>query len=279
MGLRVTLDAKQHKEVVMGNSPFEIGGKSAIVTGGAKGIGFGIVRRYVEAGANVLIADLDGELATQRVAELDGPGKSVSLGVDVSAPEAGQKLVDECVANFGSVDILVNNAGIYPMTPLLDQSRESWQRVLDINLTGLAFASKSVAQRMIEQGTGGAIVNIASIDALHPSMIGLAAYDSSKGGVLMFTRAFALEVAQHGITVNAIAPGGITTEGTAAPLQGSGMSEEEMDAMMEQFAASIPLGRMGVPDDIAKVALFLASPAAGYVTGELIVVDGGRLLK
>jgi 2-deoxy-D-gluconate 3-dehydrogenase len=95
----------------------------------------------------------------------------------------------------------------------------------------------------------------------------------------MFTKAFALEVAQHGITVNAIAPGGITTEGTANPLQGSGMSEEEMAAMMEQFAAAIPLGRMGVPDDIAKVALFLASPAAGYVTGELIVVDGGRLLK
>jgi 2-deoxy-D-gluconate 3-dehydrogenase len=263
----------------MGNSPFEIAGKSAIVTGGAMGIGFGIVRRYVEAGANVLIADLDGDLATQRVAELDGPGKSVSLGVDVSAPEAGQKLVDECVANFGSVDILVNNAGVYPMTPLLDQSRESWHRVLEINLTGLAFVSKSAAQRMIEQGTGGTIVNIASIDSLHPSMVGLAAYDSSKGGVLMFTKAFALEVAQHGITVNAIAPGGITTEGTANPLQGSGMSEEEMAAMMEQFAAAIPLGRMGVPDDIAKVALFLASPAAGYVTGELIVVDGGRLLK
>jgi 2-deoxy-D-gluconate 3-dehydrogenase len=132
---------------------------------------------------------------------------------------------------------------------------------------------------MIEQGSGGKIINVASIDSLHPSMIGLAAYDSSKGGVLMFTKAFALEVAQHGIAVNAIAPGGITTEGTAVPLQGSEMSPEEMQAMMNQFAASIPLGRMGEPDDIAKVALFLASPAADYVTGELIVVDGGRLLK
>jgi len=263
----------------MDKSPFEIAGKAAIVTGGAMGIGLGIVRRYVEAGASVLIADLDGDLAAQRVAELDGPGKSASLGVDVSTPEAGQRLVDECLANFGSVDILVNNAGIYPMTPLLDQSRESWQSVLDVNLTGLAFVSKSATQRMIQQGTGGTVINVASIDALHPSMIGLAAYDASKGGVLMFTKAFALEVAQHGITVNAIAPGGITTEGTAAPLQGSGMSAEEMRAMMEQFAASIPLGRMGEPDDIAKVALFLASSAADYVTGELIVVDGGRLLK
>jgi 2-deoxy-D-gluconate 3-dehydrogenase len=263
----------------MGSSPFAIAGKTAIVTGGAMGIGFGVVRRYVEAGANVLIADLDGDLAVQRVAELDGPGKSASLGLDISAPDAGRILVDECLANFGSVDILVNNAGIYPMTPLLDQTRESWQRVLDINLTGLAFASKAAAQQMIEQGSGGKIINVASIDSLHPSMIGLAAYDSSKGGVLMFTKAFALEVAQHRIAVNAIAPGGITTEGTAVPLQGSGMSPEEMQAMMNQFAASIPLGRMGEPDDIAKVALFLASPAADYVTGELIVVDGGRLLK
>lgn len=263
----------------MGDSPFDIAGKSAIVTGGAMGIGFGIVRRYVEAGANVLIADLDGELATQRVAELEGPGKSASLGIDVSAPDAGQKLVDECVANFGSVDILVNNAGIYPLSPLLDQPRDAWQRVIDINLTGLAFVSKAAARRMIEQGTGGRIVNVASIDSLHPSMIGLAAYDSSKGGVLMFTKAFALELAGHGITVNAIAPGGINTEGTASPLQGSGMSDEEMKAMIEQFAAAIPLGRMGDPDDIAKVALFLVSPAADYITGELIVVDGGRLLK
>ena len=262
----------------MGTSPFEIVGKTAIVTGGAMGIGFGVVRRYVEAGANVLVADLDADLAARRVADLEGPGKSASLGIDISAADAGQRLVDECVANFGTVDILVNNAGIYPMTPLLDQTRDSWQRVIDINLTGLAFVSKAAAQRMIEQGNGGKIVNIASIDSLHPSMIGLAAYDSSKGGVLMFTKALALEVARHDITVNAIAPGGINTEGTASPLQGSGMSEEEMRAMIERFAAAIPLGRMGDPDDIASVALFLASPAADYMTGGLVVVDGGRLL-
>jgi 2-deoxy-D-gluconate 3-dehydrogenase len=132
---------------------------------------------------------------------------------------------------------------------------------------------------MVEQGNGGKIINIASIDALHPSMVGLAAYDSSKGGVLMFTRAFALEMAQHGVNVNAIAPGGINTEGTSVPLQNSGMTAEQMAAMMEQFAAQIPVGRMGAPDDIAKVVVFLASPASDYVTGELIVVDGGRLLK
>lgn len=263
----------------MADNPFDISGKTAIVTGGAMGIGFGIVSRFVRAGANVLIADLDGDLAAKRAAGLRGPGKTASMAVDVSADDAGTRLVDECIANFGSVDILVNNAGIYPMTPMLDLSRETWQRVIDVNLTGLAYVSKAVAHQMREQGPGGKIVNIASIDSLHPSMVGLAAYDSSKGGVLMFTKALALEVAPYGITVNALAPGGIDTEGASAPLQGSGMTEAEMGAMTQQFIAAIPLARMGDPDDVAKVALFLASPASAYVTGELIVVDGGRLLR
>jgi 2-deoxy-D-gluconate 3-dehydrogenase len=132
---------------------------------------------------------------------------------------------------------------------------------------------------MAEQGNGGKIVNIASIDALHPSMVGLAAYDASKGGVLMFTKAFALEMAAHRVNVNAIAPGGIATEGTAAPLQGSGMSQADMEAMMQGFIAQIPMGRMGTPDDIGTAAVFLASPASDYVTGEILVVDGGRLLR
>ncbi len=262
----------------MGKSPFDIADRAAIVTGGAMGIGFGIARRLVESGANVLIADLDGDLAARRVAELDGPGKAAALAVDVSAEDAGRRLADECVTNFGSLDILVNNAGVYPMSPMLDQTRDGWQKVIDINLTGLAFISQAVAKRMVDQGTGGKIVNIASIDALHPSMVGLSAYDASKGGVLMFTRSLALELGPHGINVNAIAPGGINTEGSSAPLAGSGMTEEQMKAMIAQFEAAIPLRRMGAPDDIAKVALFLASPAADYITGELVVVDGGRLL-
>lgn len=262
----------------MGTSPFDIAGKSAIVTGGAMGIGFGVVRRYVEAGANVLVADLDGDLAAEKTAELEGPGKTASVAIDVAAPGAGERLVDECVSQFGSVDILVNNAGIYPQTPMLELTRDTWQKVIDINLTGLAFISKAVGKRLVEQKTGGKIINVASIDALHPSMVGLAAYDSSKGGVLMFTRSFALEMGPHGVTVNAIAPGGINTEGTAAPLEGSGMTPEQMEAMTEQFLAGIPLRRMGEPDDIAKVALFLASPASDYMTGELVVVDGGALL-
>jgi len=258
--------------------PFDLEGKAAVVTGGAMGIGYGIVKRFVEAGADVLVADLDGELAAAKIAELEGPGKAASLAIDVASADAGRRLVDECVANFGAVDILVNNAGIYPMTPMLDITPDMWQRVIDVNLTGLAFVSRAVAARMVSQGSGGKIVNIASIDALHPSMVGLAACDASKGGVLMFTKAFALEMGGHGVNVNAIAPGGINTEGTAAPLAGSGMTEEEMQAMTEQFVAGIPLKRMGDPDDIATVAVFLAAPASDYVTGEIVVVDGGALI-
>jgi 2-deoxy-D-gluconate 3-dehydrogenase len=262
----------------MRDNPFDLTGRAVIVTGGAMGIGFGIVQRFVQAGANVVLADLDGDLAVSKVAELEGPGKAVAVEVDVADPDAGRRLVDECVASFGAVDVLVNNAGIYPMTPLLDMTRQAWEKVIEVNLTGLAFISKAVGLRMKEQGTGGRIINIASIDSLHPSMVGLAAYDSSKGGVLMFTKAFALEMAPHGVTVNAIAPGGIATEGTAAPLADSGMTQEQMEEMTARFVEAIPLRRMGEPDDIATVTVFLASDASRYMTGELLVVDGGALI-
>lgn len=218
-----------------------------MVTGGAQGIGFGIVRRLVEAGADVLVADLNGPLAEEKAASLTGPGRAIGMGADVTDFGTGAAVVAAAVEAFGSVDILVNNAGIYPQVPMLDMT--------------------------------GKIVNIASIDGLHPSMVGLAAYDASKGGVVMFTRNFALELAPHKINVNAIAPGGIATEGTAAPLEGTGMTQAEMDAFMEGYIkAKIPMGRMGEPDDIATAAVFLASSAANFMTGEIVVVDGGTLL-
>jgi 2-dehydro-3-deoxy-D-gluconate 5-dehydrogenase len=258
--------------------PFSLEGKHAVVTGGAMGIGFGIVSRLVEAGADVLIADLDGDLAAEKAATLDGPTKVVGIRADVSDVGSGDAIVAAAVEAFGPIDVLVNNAGIYPQVPMLQTTPELWDRVQGINLRGLAFVSKAVGAHMVERKTG-TIVNIASIDGLHPSMVGLAAYDASKGGVVMFTRNFALEMAAHGVRVNAIAPGGIATEGTSAPLEGSGMTEEELKAMMEGFIANkIPLGRMGEPDDIATVTVFLASPASGYMTGEIVVVDGGTLL-
>ncbi|HLZ09819.1 MAG TPA: SDR family oxidoreductase [Chloroflexota bacterium] len=259
--------------------PFDLSGKNAVVTGGAQGIGFGIAQRFVEAGANVLIGDLNSAAANKAASKLGGgPGKAIAMAADVSEVGTGPALVGRCVEAFGSLDIFVNNAGIYPQMAMLEMTSELFDKVYQINLRGLAFCSKAAAARMIAQGKGGKIVNIASIDAIHPSMIGLAAYDASKGGVLMFTKNFALEVAPNGILVNAIAPGGIATEGSSMPLSGS-MTPDELRQIMAEFTKQIPLGRLGVPDDIAKVAVFLASSAADYMTGEIVVVDGGRLLK
>jgi len=259
---------------MMTNNPFEISGKSSIITGAAMGIGFGIARRFVEAGVNVLLTDIHQQALESAVSRLSqGPGKVAALQVDISRDDAGDRMVEKCVAEFGSLDILVNNAGIFPTVPMLEMEPALFDKVIAVNLKGLAYASKAAAAQMIKQGRGGRIINIASIDSIHPSMVGLAAYDASKGGVAMFNKSFALEVAPHNILVNAIAPGAITTEGTAGPTQ------EDRTQVMDEFLERIPLGRAGEPDDIAKVAVFLASSAADYITGEMIVVDGGRLLK
>ena len=260
-----------------GKNVFDISGKVTIVTGGALGIGFGIVSRLIEAGAEVMVADVNKEALETVPNRLKG-GKVRTFQLDVSKDEGWENVVKACVNDFGKLDILVNNAGIYPQVPMLKMEPALFDKVLAINLKGLAFLSKVAALQMIKQGYGGRIINIASIDSVHPSMVGLAAYDSSKGGVLSFTKNFAVEVAPHGIQVNAIAPGGITTEGTSKPLEGSGMTPEQLKKMMDGFAARIPMKRMGVPDDIAKVVLFLASDAASYMTGALVVVDGGMLL-
>ena len=258
--------------------PFSLNGKRALVTGGSMGIGMGIVKRYVEAGSKVMIADKATEKALEYVKTLPADLKNnvAVFGVDLLTEGASEKMINETVHKFGGIDILVNNAGIYPSIPMLEMTEDLFDKVYKLNLRALAFACKAAARQMISQKNGGKIVNIGSIDSVHPSAIGLAAYDASKGGVLMFTKNFALEVAKHKINVNAIAPGGIMTEGTSIPMTDS--KDETMKKMMENFLNQIPLGRMGLPDDIAKVAVFLASSASDYMTGTLTVVDGGRLL-
>lgn len=251
--------------------PYSLNGKNAAVTGAAMGIGLGIANRLAEAGANVLIADMNLDAATKTAADLAAKHgtKVVAVKLDVTADNAGDQLVAETVKAFGSLNILVNNAGIYPTKMMLEMDMPLWDKTLGVNLRGLAFISKAAANQMIKQGGGGAIVNIASIDGIHPSFPGLAAYDASKGGVVMFTKNFALELGPHGIRVNAIAPGGIKTPGV------TGGMDMDVEAM---FLPHIPLGRMGEPDDIGRVAAFLASPAAGYMTGDVVIVDGGYLL-
>ncbi len=259
-------------------NPFSLKGKRALVTGGAMGIGMGIVKRFVDSGARVLIADKVTEPAKKYIEDLPRNMKdSVSvMSIDLLNEDAPEHMISEIVKDMGGIDILVNNAGIYPTVPMLEMKGDLFDKVYKLNLRALAFTSQAVAKQMIKQKAPGKIVNIASIDSVHPSSIGLAAYDASKGGVLMFTKNFALEVAKYHINVNAIAPGGIATEGTGmAP---GAKQSEEMKNMLEEFKSHIPMGRMGTPDDIARVAVFLASGASDYMTGSLVVVDGGRLL-
>jgi 2-deoxy-D-gluconate 3-dehydrogenase len=249
----------------------DLEGRTAVVTGGAMGIGLGIVARLHEAGANVVVADLDRESAEAVVAGIDGkgPGGGLAVPADVSDPESVERMITRAVDSFGAVDILVNDAGIYPNRPLVDLDLETFRRVIDVNLTGLYLCTKAAAEQMIRQGTGGRIVNITSIDALHPSMVGLAHYDASKHGAWGFTKNVALELAPHGIWVNAIAPGGIRTPGIG----------DVDDEALAAFAGMIPMGRLGDPDEIGRAVLFLASDLASYITGAQLVVDGGRLLR
>ena len=251
--------------------------KAAIVTGGAKGIGQGISYRLAEAGAKVLIADMDEATAQATAKELAGKGWAAeAFKVDVSDEQQVEAMITTCKQKFGSVDILVNNAGIYPTEPVAQMSAEDFEKVMHVNLRSVFLTTKYAAEVMKAQG-GGKIINITSIDALHPSMVGLAHYDASKHGVWGFTKNSALELAEHKIWVNAIAPGGIATPG-ATPKPGT-VSAEQMAAVSKIFLAKIPMHRMGESDEIGKVALFLASDMSSYMTGSQIVVDGGVLLS
>jgi len=246
---------------------FDLGGKTAVVTGGAMGIGFGIVNRLLEAGANVVLADVAEEGAVKAAALGE---RALFVRTDVTQEADVANLISKTLEKFGALDIFVNDAGIFPSMPVMDMTLDFWEKTIAVNLRGVFLGCRAAARAMPR---GGVIINIASIDALHPSMTGLAAYDASKHGVWGFTKNFALEVAPKGLRVNAIAPGGVATEGVAKMMGGA-----NADAI-KQFEARVPLGRFGQPDDIATVALFLASDAASYMTGEIVVVDGGVLLR
>jgi 2-dehydro-3-deoxy-D-gluconate 5-dehydrogenase len=253
--------------------PFSLRGRNALITGGAQGIGHQIATRFLEAGATVMIADISARVA-EAAAGL-GPGAH-SVRLDVTDPADCERAVASCVTELGSLDILVNNAGIYPGGPVLEMTPEFYDRVMGINLRGLAFMSKAAGRQMVAQGRGGKIVNLGSITSVHPSGLGVAIYSASKGGVLMFTKSFALEMAPHGVTVNALGPGGVRTETATGPREG--IPPEVLEKAVASFTARVALGRRAEPDDIAKVAVFLASSAADYMTGAFVPVDGGYLL-
>lgn len=268
-------------EPISVNKLLDLSGKIAIVTGGALGIGFGIAYRLAEAGANVVIADFKEVEAQEAVKKLEARGwKATFTKVDVSDEEGVKNMVAHAVLTFGSLDILVNNAGIYPSIPVSQMNLADFEKVLAVNLKGVFLCTKYASEQMIKQGRGGKIINVTSIDALHPSSVGLAHYDASKHGVWGFTKNVALELAPHKIWVNAIAPGGIMTPGVQA-LQKIMPTPQgvDMSKMLETFLSKIPMHRMGEPDEIGKVTLFLASEMSSYMTGAQIVVDGGVLLS
>ncbi len=258
---------------------FDLSGKAALVTGGATGIGQAISQRLAEAGASVMIADINLEAAKQTASEINS-NECSSKACEVDASQASHAIqsVKDTVEAFGSIDILVNNAGIYPVSPMLETTKELWDKVIGLNLSGPFLFSQAAAQAMVDSGKGGKIINMASVDGMRPTGY-LAHYNSSKGGIIMLTKAMALEMAPHNILVNAVAPGGIITGGTMQ----TGMEMQEvtgktLEQMAVDIGARMPIGRMGEPDEVARVVLFLASGLANYITGETIVVDGGYLL-
>lgn len=258
----------------------DLSGKTAIVTGGAKGIGLGIVNRLSEAGAHVFIADIEAKCGLSAAKEFAAEGRKVNfVETDISSESSIKKMIGQVLDKSSRLDVLVNNAGIYPSIMIADMTSEDFEKVLNVNLKGTFLATKYAAEAMKKSG-GGKIINVTSIDALHPSMPGLAHYDASKHGMWGFTKNAALEFAKDKIWVNAIAPGGIQTPGVAASQAGQKLPEGvDQTKVIEQFMSKIPMHRMGEPDDIGTVALFLASDMSNYMTGTQIVVDGGVLLS
>jgi NAD(P)-dependent dehydrogenase (short-subunit alcohol dehydrogenase family) len=247
---------------------FDLGGKTAIVTGGGSGIGRDMAQALAEAGANVVLCARKVERCEQAASELAQLGvKALGLRCDVREPDEVQAVVDRTKAELGRIDVLVNNAGTVWGAPPEDTPLHGWQKVIDVNLTGVFLFAQAVGRTMIADG-GGKIVNIASVAGLGgapPEVMNAIAYNASKGGVIAFTRDLACKWARNGINVNAIAPGWFPSE----------MSRFVLDQKPE-VVEHIPLRRFGGPDDLKGAILFLAAAASDYVTGHTLVVDGGE---
>jgi gluconate 5-dehydrogenase len=248
---------------------FDLTGKVAIVTGAGAGLGVTFSTALAEAGASVVCADINGENAEKTAADLTGQGfKAVGVAANVANEVEVEAMVQTAVDSFGGVDILVNNAGIAAVGPAEETTLDDWQRVVDVNLTGVFLCAKAAGKAMMKTGRGGRIINIASIlGAVGSQPVSAASYAATKGAVVNLTRDLAIHWAPHNIRVNALGPAYFPSEMTAGL-----MADPAMLAAVEQRT---PMGRVGRPEELKGPIVFLASDASSYVTGQTLYVDGG----
>jgi glucose 1-dehydrogenase len=244
--------------------------KVAVITGAATGIGQAIAIAFAEAGAAVVVDYVgDASVAADTLSKINAlKGKVLAAEADISNPADVDSLIQKTIAAFGKLDIFVNNAGIEKKIPFVEYPLNIWQKILAVNLTGPFLCCQAAAKQMIQQGKGGRIINISSIHEDLP-MPTNAPYCASKGGLRMLMRTIAVELAPHQITVNNIGPGAIFT-----PIDKDVESDQKLN---DQILAEIPLGRWGKPEEVAQLAVYLASDAAAYVTGSTFFIDGGML--
>lgn len=243
--------------------------KVAIVTGAGRGIGKATALRFAQEGAAVVVADIDPAGASETAGQITaGDSQAIAVRTDVTERAQVEHLVAETVETFGRLDILVNNAALLGRTSVLDMTDEIWDRFMAVNLKGPFLCSQAAIRWWVEHDVKGAIVNLGSVESTiaFPEQVH---YATSKGGILMMTRALALDVAQYGIRVNAVGPGTVDTRGFFA----------ENPDKRAKYEAIHPLGRLGRPGDIANAILFLASAEADWITGEILYVDGGYLIR
>lgn len=250
----------------MQDNRFDVSGKTVLVTGSSRGLGFAYAEGFLRAGAKVILNGRDGAILQKEVDRLRGEGlDAYGAQFDVSAGEAVRKEIERITREIAPIDVLVNNAGIHRRHPLMEMTDEDFRKVLDINLTGAFLVGQAVAKTMKERG-GGKIINITSLNAVM-ARPNIGNYCASKGGLTMLTKSMATEWSCYGITCNAVAPGYIGTELTR-PL----MEDPQFDAWVK---SEIPLGRWGKTEDVVGTVLFLASSASDYINGTTIFVDGG----
>jgi 2-deoxy-D-gluconate 3-dehydrogenase len=257
----------------------DLDGRVALVTGAAQGFGFASARRLAEAGAAVLLTDRRSDGVEAAAGRLEPFGDRVAWAAgDVSVEGEVDGLIRAAVDRFGRLDVLVNNAAAYSNTRIEEMPLDRFAGVIDVNVNGAFWCARQAARQMLAQEGGGAIVNVTSIDALHPTSIGMSHYTTSKHALWGLTKCLALELGPHGIRTNAVAPGPSLTEGAIEYIRAGAPEGIDVERQWAEAAKRVPMGRWAEPDEIARAVVFLASDLAAGINGAQLVVDGGYLL-